>query len=92
MRNTRVIDIVDSLNSYSANVTIYDPWANPAIAKHEYGVEVLNELPKGQFDAVILAVAHDEFKTLDLSSITNGKKVVYDVKGILDRELIDSKL
>ncbi|OQA87634.1 MAG: UDP-N-acetyl-D-glucosamine 6-dehydrogenase [Bacteroidetes bacterium ADurb.Bin234] len=83
IRNTRVIDIVNTLKEYSAEVTIYDPWVNPEIAQHEYGVEVLNTLPKDKFDAVILAVAHNEFKTLDLSQITNGEKVVYDVKGIL---------
>lgn len=92
VRNTKVIDIVKTLEDYNANVTIYDSWANTEIAKLEYNVDILNELPKGQFDAVILAVAHDEFKTLDISAITNGNKVVYDVKGVLDKELTDGKL
>ncbi|MEA4814679.1 MAG: nucleotide sugar dehydrogenase [Oscillospiraceae bacterium] len=92
VRNTKVIDVVKTLEDYNANVTIYDPWANAEIAKHEYGVDVLNELPKRQFDAVILAVAHNEFKTIDISTITNGNKVVYDVKGMLDAKLVDSKL
>ncbi len=90
VRNTRVIDIVHTLEEYKANVTVYDPWANAAIAKHEYGVELQNDLPKEKFDAVILAVAHDEFRELDMKQITNGVSVVYDVKGILSE--YDAKL
>jgi UDP-N-acetyl-D-galactosamine dehydrogenase len=92
VRNTKVIDIVKTLKEYGVNVSIYDPWASPAIARHEYGVEVHNELPEGHFDGVILAVAHDEFQSLDVSSITNGNKVVYDVKGVLEEGVIDGKL
>ena len=92
VRNTKVIDIIKTLEEYNADVTIYDPWANPAIAKHEYGVVLQNELPDEVFDAVILAVAHNEFKSLDLKKITNGVSVVYDVKGILSEEVIDGKL
>jgi UDP-N-acetyl-D-galactosamine dehydrogenase len=92
VRNTKVIDIIKTLEEYNANVTIYDPWANPAIANHEYGVVLQNELPDEVFDAVILAVAHNEFKSLDLKKITNGVSVVYDVKGILSEEVIDGKL
>ena len=71
---------------------VYDPWANAAIAKHEYGVELQNDLPKEKFDAVILAVAHDEFRELDMKQTTNGVSVVYDVKGILPENIIDGKL
>jgi len=92
VRNTKVIDIIKTLEEYNANVTIYDPWANPALAKHEYGVVLQNELPDEVFDAVILAVAHNEFKSLDLKKNTNGVSVVYDVKGILSEEVIDGKL
>src|SRR5690554_1676329 len=92
VRNTKVIDIIKTLEEYNAKVTIHDPWANPAIAKHEYGVVLQNELPDEVFDAVILAVAHNEFKSLDLKKITNGVSVVYDVKGILSEEVIDGKL
>ncbi len=92
VRNTRVIDIVKTFQEYNARVTIHDPWASPSIAKHEYGVELQNELPEGKFDAVILAVAHEKFKELDISRITNGSCVVYDVKGALSTEIIDGKL
>ena len=92
VRNTKVIDIIKTLEEYNANVTIYDPWANPAIAKHEYGVVLQNELPEQHYDAIILAVAHNEFKELDIAHISNGNSVVYDVKGILSEEVIDGKL
>jgi UDP-N-acetyl-D-galactosamine dehydrogenase len=91
IRNTRVIDIVNTLKEYNAEVTVHDPWAYPEITKQEYGIEIHNELPKGKFDAIVLAVAHNEFKTLDLSLITNSNRVVYDVKGILTGE-VDGKL
>lgn len=92
VRNTKVIDIIKTLEEYNANVTIHDPWADPQVAKHEYGVELHNELPEKNYDAVILAVAHNEFKSLDLKKITNGVSVVYDVKGLLSEDVIDGKL
>ena len=92
VRNTRVIDIVKTLEEYNANVTIHDPWADPVIAKHEYGIELHNNLPEERFDTIILAVAHDEFKNLDISKISNGTCVVYDVKGMLREVKIDGKL
>lgn len=96
IRNTRVIDIYSTLHEYSNQITIYDPWANVEAVKREYGVEVtsgeMNKLEHG-YDAVILAVAHKEFKTInvrDFLRIENG--VVYDVKGILPKEMIDGRL
>jgi UDP-N-acetyl-D-galactosamine dehydrogenase len=92
VRNTRVIDIVKTLEEYNAKVTIHDPWADPVIAKHEYGVELRNDLPHEKFDAVILAVAHEDFKNLNMRQISNSVSVVYDVKGILNEDIIDGKL
>lgn len=92
VRNTKVIDIIKTLEEYNANVTVHDPWANPQVAKYEYGIELHNELPKKHYDAIILAVAHNEFKDLDITNISNGDRVVYDVKGILSEEVIDGKL
>ena len=93
VRNTKVIDIVTNLQEYNANVIVHDPWASPAIAREEYGIELHDQIPDGiTYDAIILAVAHDEFKALDLNSITNGNRVVYDVKGFLSTEQIDAKL
>ena len=63
------------------DIVIYDPWVDAAQARHEYGVDVVNQLPQGSYDAIILAVAHDCFKTLDLKSLQKDNSVVYDVKG-----------
>lgn len=61
VRNTKVIDIYNSLKEYNVNIMVYDPWVNPEIVKYEYEIEVVNELPLKKFDTAILAVAHDEF-------------------------------
>ena len=93
IRNTKVVDIYETLKEYTNNITVYDPWANPAEVEHEYGVAVTNELPKDdKFDAVILAVAHKEFAELDVKSLLVDNGVVYDVKGTLDREIVDERL
>lgn len=91
VRNTRVIDIVQTLRDYNADVVVHDPWANPDVARREYGVEIETRLPQEKFDAVILAVAHDQFKEIDLDTLKNGHTVIYDVKGILQGN-IDGKL
>lgn len=91
VRNTRVIDIYQELINFDIKVDIYDPWVDPRQVKQEYGIDVVNDLPVGQFAAVILAVAHKEFLKLDVRSFTpNG--IIYDVKGILPKEIIDSRL
>lgn len=92
VRNTKVIDIVKTLQTYNTNVTIYDPWANPEIVRREYGVEVTNQLPSEKYDAVILAVAHKEFEKLSVRDLTTDKGVVYDVKGFLKSDECDAKL
>ena len=71
---------------------MYDPWANPAIVRHEYGVEVVNELPEEKADAVILAVAHEKFKALDVASLAKEKHVIFDVKGFLKKGGVDGRL
>lgn len=92
VRNTKVIDIVKTLQSYNTIVTIYDPWANPEIVRREYGVEVTNQLPSEKYDAVILAVAHKDFEKLSVRDLTTDKGVVYDVKGFLKSDECDAKL
>ena len=92
VRNTKIVDIVKALKEYNLNITIYDPWANPAVAMHEYGLEVSNELPTDKFDAAIMAVAHEELKTLDVKSLVKDNSVIYDVKGILPKEMVDGRL
>ena len=93
IRNTKVVDIYTSLEEYTKNVTVYDPWANKESVKREYGVDIVSELPVGEkFDAVILAVAHNQFKELDVKSLVVDNGVVYDVKGVLDRSVVDGRL
>lgn len=91
VRNTKVVDVIKNLKEYGTNVTIYDPLANPEEVKHEYGLKTTRELPKENFDAVVLAVAHKEFLELDLDQLKNGSTVVYDVKGVLG-DKCDKKL
>jgi len=80
------------LKEYNLNITVYDPWANPAIAEYEYGIKVTNELPKGKYDAAIAAVAHKEFENVDILSLLKDSHVIYDVKGTVDKSLIDGRL
>lgn len=92
VRNTKIVDVVKALKEYSVNVTIYDPWANPAEVKHEYGIECCTDMNSGEkYDAVVLGVAHKEFLDLDLNSLKKENAIVYDVKGILGGKA-DNKL
>ncbi len=93
IRNTKVVDIYTTLNEYTDNITVYDPHANAEAVKHEYGIGIINELPSGEsYDAVILAVAHNEFVELDVKSLAVANGVIYDVKGVLPKEIIDGRL
>jgi UDP-N-acetyl-D-galactosamine dehydrogenase len=92
VRNTKVVDIYRALKEYDLGITVYDPWANPAIAKREYGVKITNELPAEKFDAAIAAVAHREFADLDITSLLKPAHVIFDVKGTVARELVDGRL
>lgn len=92
VRNTKVIDIYNALKEYNLNITVYDPWANPAIVEREYGIKVINELPGQKFDAAIAAVAHNKFDGMDVISLLKDKHVVFDVKCTLDRSIVDGRL
>lgn len=97
IRNTRIVDIYHTLEEYTSNITIFDPWANPEIVMHEYGIEISRQMIedlRGKFDAVILGVAHREFAQIDVRDFLANKEegVVYDVKGILPREIVDARL
>lgn len=95
IRNTKVVDIYRSLEEYTHNITVYDPWADPIRVEKEYGIRVKSlelKVERGGFDAVILAVAHDEFKSLDVKSLLKPNGVIYDVKGVLPRDIVDGRL
>ena len=93
IRNTKAIDVINELKTYGCKVDVYDPWADPTEVKHEYGLEVLDNFTKTKYDAVVLAVAHNEFKNLDLAKLRNGHNaVIYDIKGIWEKEKVDGRL
>jgi len=95
LRNTRVIDIIETLKSYHATVDVYDPWANPEDAQQEYQIHLQSELKENQYDAIILAVAHREFTEFGIKNIKKlGKQehVLYDIKSQYPKELVDGRL
>lgn len=97
IRNTKIVDIYNTLKEYTDNITVYDPWADASHVKHEYGIDIYNgayDSLNGKFDAVILGVAHNEFTDKDVRELLADriKGVVYDVKGVLNREFIDGRL
>ena len=91
IRNSKVVDVIKELQSYGTNVEIYDPQADAAEVKHEYGLTLINKLDK-KYNAIVLAVSHDEFKSIDWTKIKGDKTVVYDVKGQLDKSLVTARL
>lgn len=93
IRNTKIVDIYSTLSEYTSNITIYDPWADSAEVKKEYNIDIIHQLDTSKrYDAVILGVAHKEFMSLDIQSLLSDNAVVYDVKGILPREIVDGRL
>ncbi len=92
IRNTKAIDIYHELKTYNLNVDVYDPWASADEVNHEYGITSLTALPKIQYDAIILAVAHKTFESIPLDSIKKTNAVVYDVKAVLPKHTIDGRL
>lgn len=91
VRNTKIVDVVNALNDYGIQVTIFDPMVNPTDVKHEYGIEITTILPIDKFDAVVLGVAHTAFLEMNLSLLQNPNSILYDVKGVI-RGGVDGKL
>jgi UDP-N-acetyl-D-galactosamine dehydrogenase len=95
LRNTRVVDVVAEFKTYNANVDIYDPWVSSAEAKHEYGLDLVDTLENGKYDAIVLAVCHKQFNDLGADGIRAlGKPgcVLFDVKQALPRDKVDDRL
>ncbi|MFK8075896.1 MAG: Vi polysaccharide biosynthesis UDP-N-acetylglucosamine C-6 dehydrogenase TviB [Granulosicoccus sp.] len=95
LRNTRVVDIVSELQNYHANVDIYDPWIDTDEAQREYGISTISAPEKNYYDAIILAVAHEEFVSMGVDAIRQlGKteNVLYDIKSILPKDSVDARL
>jgi UDP-N-acetyl-D-galactosamine dehydrogenase len=95
LRNTRVIDLVEEFESFNCNVDVFDPWANQEEARREYGIKLIDRPINGKYDAILLAVAHDEFRELTLEQIrAYGKDnhVLYDIKYLLKADEVDGRL
>ena len=95
LRNTRVVDIVEELTSYNAKVDVYDPWVNKEEAKAEYGIEMIDKLDGEKYDAIIIAVAHKQFFEMGIEKLQKCAKnehVIYDIKHLLPKDLVDGRL
>jgi UDP-N-acetyl-D-galactosamine dehydrogenase len=89
------VDLVRELEEFGAKVDVHDPWADPEEARQAYGIQLLHEVPEQRYDAVVLAVAHREFRDLDPTRIRDFGKpgaVIYDIKRVMPRELADGRL
>ena len=95
IRNSKVIDVIRELQDFGCKVSVYDPWADPAEVRHEYGLE-LSPRPSGDqkaaTDAVVLAVAHDRFRDLDMGRFSKENVVIFDIKGFLANAAVDGRL
>ncbi|MEC4028763.1 nucleotide sugar dehydrogenase [Myroides odoratimimus] len=93
VRNTKVADIYKELKKFGVNVDVYDPWAKAEEVKHEYGFSIEEALPENKkYEAVIIAVAHQQFLTLELKDLTVDNAVVFDTKACLERDIVDARL
>jgi UDP-N-acetyl-D-galactosamine dehydrogenase len=95
LRNSKVVDVVRELETYSAEVDVYDPWVSRLEARHEYGITPIRTPKRGQYDAIVAAVAHDEFKKLGIDAVRKfGRKshVVYDIKYVFPKGKVDGRL
>ena len=97
VRNTKVVDIYQTLLEYSNNIKVYDPWTNPEIVKKHYDINVeqdFESIKNEKYDAIILAVSHKDFLNIDIRSLLRNRvnSIVYDVKGILPKEIVSGRL
>lgn len=92
LRNSKIVDVYTTLEEYTNNITVYDPWANVETVKREYGITITNECPSDKFDAIILGVSHKQFLEIDVMKLLNANGVIYDVKSILPRDIVDGRL
>ncbi|SMY38175.1 MULTISPECIES: Vi polysaccharide biosynthesis UDP-N-acetylglucosamine C-6 dehydrogenase TviB [Photobacterium] len=95
LRNTKVVNIISELEEYNINVDVMDPWCSREEAKSEYGLELCDDIKKGHYDAIIIAVAHNEFKVMgadEIKSLGKSKHVIYDLKYVLEKQYVDMRL
>ena len=93
IRNTKVVDIYHELKDFGLEVDVYDPWATPNDVKQEYGVTLTSTLNVDGYDGIIVAVAHEQFLELNLNDLKkDNQSVIFDLKSIFNRELVDMRL
>lgn len=93
IRNTKIIDIYHTLQEYTSDITIYDPWANPEQVKSEYDIDIINQFTEDKYDAIIHGVAHNEFQRINIREYLKNKDcILYDVKGVLNKDIVDGRL
>ncbi len=93
IRNSRVIDVISELKDFGCHVDVYDPWADPKEVKHEYGVDMTPSLDgNGAYDAIVFAVAHNEFREMNFTALKKENTILFDIKGFVDKEKIDGRL
>jgi UDP-N-acetyl-D-galactosamine dehydrogenase len=96
VRNTRVVDLIRELRGFGATVDVHDPWADPAAVHEEYGLDLMRERPPpGTYDAIIVAVAHQQFREMGvgvLQGLGRGNFVLYDIKSMLPADQVDARL
>ncbi len=91
IRNSRVVDIYHELRDFGIHVDVYDPWANAAEVKHEHGIDLVTE-PGSAYDAIVLTVAHQEFLNLPFATLKQADGIIFDIKSVLDKSLVDARL
>jgi UDP-N-acetyl-D-galactosamine dehydrogenase len=95
VRNTRIVDVVNELTKFGATVDVYDPWVDPAEAKHEYGLRPVKRLRLGSYDAIVMGVAHRQFREMGIArvrALAKKRHVLYDIKYVFDRDEVDGRL
>ncbi|MCZ4694019.1 nucleotide sugar dehydrogenase [Ancylomarina euxinus] len=93
VRNSKVIALIHEFNEFGCEVDVYDPWADKQEVIDKYGIELLSCINGDKYDSIVLAVAHSEFKDLDYAALRNGgNAVIYDIKGVLPKEVVDCRL
>ena len=95
LRNTKVVDVIRELETYHAHVHVHDPWVDNDEAREEYGIELVDEPETGAYDAVVLAVAHDDFREMGAEKIRSfgaENAIIYDIKSVLDLDDVDARL
>lgn len=92
IRNTKIVDIYHTFSEYTNNIVVYDPWADSDKVIREYNIKIVNEVPAEKFDSIVLGVAHKEFLDLDIVNLLRENGVIYDVKGVFPKNIIDGRL